>query len=235
MTMIHTYRLNGFNIVVDAASGAVHSVDDVAFDIIERCDIVMSDSDLSAKEFFADKEILDAIVADIVSSSGISREDVRETLDDLAELSDAGQLWSEDPFEAAADEIKLKQSVLKAICLHVAHGCNMDCEYCFAGKGDYSGKSGIMSAALAAVAFTNAARIRLIARNVMKIIPEFFPNLRMSQRETRFARSVDTMALAMMKAETFSQITGSPRVAIAGFALSVPVRTRPQMRSIEVT
>ncbi len=146
MTMIHTYRLNGFNIVVDAASGAVHSVDDVAFDIIERCDIVMSDSDLSAKEFFADKEILDAIVADIVSSSGISREDVRETLDDLAELSDAGQLWSEDPFEAAADEIKLKQSVLKAICLHVAHGCNMDCEYCFAGKGDYSGKSGIMSA-----------------------------------------------------------------------------------------
>ena len=56
------------------------------------------------------------------------------------ELCEKGLLWSSDPFEKAADEIKLKQSVLKAICLHVAHGCNMDCEYCFAGKGDYSGR-----------------------------------------------------------------------------------------------
>ena len=66
------------------------------------------------------------------------------TMDDLEELQKEGTLFSEDIFEEAASKIKRKQSVLKAICLHVAHGCNMDCRYCFAGKGDYSGKAGIM-------------------------------------------------------------------------------------------
>lgn len=144
--MIHLYKLNGFNIAVDAASGAVHSVDDVAFDIIEKCDAAIREKRVSAKEFFSDMKALEEIAVDAAERNGITLDDAKETLDDLAELCGAGQLWSEDPFEAAADEIKLKQSVLKAICLHVAHGCNMDCEYCFAGKGDYSGKSGIMSA-----------------------------------------------------------------------------------------
>ena len=95
-------------------------------------------------------------------------------------------------------------------------------------------KIGIMSAALAAVAFTNAAKIVLIARKVRKIELAFFPKRRMSQSATRLTRSVFTMALAMMKADTFSQMTGSPKVAIAGFAFRMPVSTRPQMRSIEV-
>ena len=75
----------------------------------------------------------------------LSETELAELLEDIDELKKSGQLWSEDVFEEAASEMKIKQSVLKAICLHVAHGCNMDCEYCFAGKGDYSGKSGIMS------------------------------------------------------------------------------------------
>jgi len=123
--MIHAYKLNGFNIVVDAASGAVHVVDELAFDAIKKIDEAISSG---------------ADVSDVVSNTGIDE----ELASDIRELYDDGLLWSEDPFEEAADEIKLKQSVLKAICLHVAHGCNMDCEYCFAGKGEYSGKSGIM-------------------------------------------------------------------------------------------
>ena len=95
-------------------------------------------------------------------------------------------------------------------------------------------KSGIISAALAAVALMKAARIKLMARNVMKIIPAFLPNRMMSHRATRFTRSVFTIALAMMKADTFSQITGSPKVAIAGFTLRIPVSTRPQIRSMDV-
>lgn len=129
---------------MDAASGAVHSLDDVAFDIIESCDAAIREA--GAEAFFGDEKAFLGIAAEAAGRHGITAEDARETLDDLAELWRAGRLWSEDPFEEAADEIKMKQSVLKAICLHVAHGCNMDCEYCFAGKGDYSGKSGLMSA-----------------------------------------------------------------------------------------
>ena len=139
--MIHQYKLNGFNMVVDAASGAVHSVDEVAYDAIalldESGDPVGVLSDSNARE---------EIASEIACRHDIARDESREMLGDIKELCEAKLLWSEDPFEAAADAIKMKQSVLKAICLHVAHGCNMDCEYCFAGKGDYSGKSGIMSA-----------------------------------------------------------------------------------------
>ena len=150
--MIHQYKLNGYSIAVDAASGAVHSVDDVAYDLIGRYDAALATgTDPLAKtgsidELLADSELRDEIARDAAQKHGITLQDALETIDDIAELHKNGLLWSEDPFEEAAGEIKLKQSVLKAICLHVAHGCNMDCEYCFAGKGDYSGKSGIMSA-----------------------------------------------------------------------------------------
>ena len=124
--MIHSFKLNGFNIVVDAASGSVHSVDEAAFDVINALDEGRDAAEAAAKH-------------------NVSKEELEELLSDIDELKKSGQLWSEDIFEEAASEMKIKQSVLKAICLHVAHGCNMDCEYCFAGKGDYSGKSGIMS------------------------------------------------------------------------------------------
>ena len=132
--------------VIDAASGAVHSVDEVAYDAIEKLDAAICDAEGGANAVFSDKELMDSIASEIVQKHGITAEEADETLEDIAELHENRLLWSEDPFEQAADEIKIKQSVLKAICLHVAHGCNMDCEYCFAGKGDYSGKSGIMSA-----------------------------------------------------------------------------------------
>ncbi len=139
--MIHAYKLNGYNIIVDAASGAVHSVDEVAYDAI-----ALLDESGDPKGVLADQNKRAEIASEIARRHDIPQNESQETLDDIRELCEKGLLWSSDPFEAAADEIKIKQSVLKAICLHVAHGCNMDCEYCFAGKGDYSGKSGIMSA-----------------------------------------------------------------------------------------
>ncbi|MDD5823039.1 MAG: thioether cross-link-forming SCIFF peptide maturase [Firmicutes bacterium] len=126
--MIHQYKLNGYNIVMDANSGAVHTVDDVAYDIIE----MYENSDA------------EAITAAIIAKYDVTAADVEETLADIEELKKLGLLFSIDPYEEIAGDLKQKQSVLKAICLHVAHGCNMDCEYCFAGKGEYSGKSGIM-------------------------------------------------------------------------------------------
>lgn len=136
--MIHTYSLNGFNIAVDAASGAVHAVDELAYDVINRID------EKGPDDVYSDPDIRSELAYAVAKEYGITSDEVMETIEDIEGLRKEGLLWSEDPFEEAASEIKLKQSVLKAICLHVAHGCNMDCEYCFAGKGDYSGKSGIM-------------------------------------------------------------------------------------------
>ena len=124
--MIHTFTFNTYNIIVDAASGSVHSVDEAAFDVIKAIDEGRDPAEAAEKHNLGESELA-------------------ELLADIEELRKSGQLWSEDVFEDAASEMKIKQSVLKAICLHVAHGCNMDCEYCFAGKGDYSGKSGIMN------------------------------------------------------------------------------------------
>lgn len=129
--MIHQYKLNGYNIVIDANSGSVHTVDDVAYDIISMYE------DKTAEE-------ITEVILDKYKDEGMTDQDVREVLMDIETLKKDGTLFSIDPFEEVAKDLKQKQSVLKAICLHVAHGCNMDCEYCFAGKGEYSGKAGLM-------------------------------------------------------------------------------------------
>lgn len=131
MGKIHQYKNNGYNIVIDINSGSIHSVDEVAYDIIEM---------VSQKK--EDKEIVDAITA---KYSDITEKDVIETLEDVETLTKEGKLFSDDIFEDFAPAFKKKQSVLKAICLHVAHDCNMDCGYCFAGKGEYQGEKGLMS------------------------------------------------------------------------------------------
>ena len=142
--MIHQYRFNGYNIVIDANSASVHSVDEVAYDIIEMVDSSVR-AGHNAVISLNDEALISEIVISMKLKYGVSEDDVLETVEDLKELNEEGLLWSDDIYEDQAEDLKIKQSVLKAICLHVAHGCNMDCEYCFAGKGDYSGKSGIMS------------------------------------------------------------------------------------------
>ena len=142
--MIHQFKFNNYNIVVDAASASVHSVDEAAYDIIARLDSCIGD-DAKALDVISNEALRSEIIIDMKTRYGLTEDDVMETFEDIAGLCEEGLLWSVDPYEEAASELKVKQSVLKAICLHVAHGCNMDCEYCFAGKGDYSGKSGIMS------------------------------------------------------------------------------------------
>lgn len=142
--MIHQYSLNGYYIAVDANSASVHSVDEAAYDMISTADRYVSDG-RAAADALRSEEIRSSIMQEFIPEHDLGEDECRELLDELAQLADEGLMWSDDPYEEAAGELKVKQSVLKAICLHVAHGCNMDCEYCFAGKGDYSGKSGIMS------------------------------------------------------------------------------------------
>lgn len=130
--MIHQYKMNGYNIVIDGNSGSVHSVDDLAYDVI------------SMYETKKKEEIVEELI-EKYSNEGISSKDIEELISDIDQLVEEGMLFSEDPYEIIAKELKNRQSKLKALCLHVAHGCNMDCEYCFAGKGEYNNKAGLMS------------------------------------------------------------------------------------------
>ena len=130
--MIHQYKNNGYNIIIDANSGCIHSVDDVAYDIIKLVDEGIGDAQLIFNEI-KDKY------------NDITIDDVTETLEDIELLKKEGKLFSDDIFRDLAPYMKDKQSVLKAICLHVAHDCNMNCGYCFAGKGEYNGPKGLMT------------------------------------------------------------------------------------------
>lgn len=124
--------MNGYNIVIDGNSGSVHSVDDLAYDVI------------SMYETLDKEEIVRELLAKY-PDEGIDSFDIEEVIKEVDQLKLDNMLFSEDPYEEIAKDLKNKQSKLKALCLHVAHGCNMDCEYCFAGKGEYNNKSGLMS------------------------------------------------------------------------------------------
>ena len=131
--MIHAYKLNGYNIILDVNSGCVHVVDEVAFDIIK-------DYESKSRE---------AITAEILekysSRPDVTEEDIKGVFEDIEALKADGKLFTEDNFRALAKEFKKRQSVIKAICLHVAHDCNLACKYCFAGEGEYHGARGLMS------------------------------------------------------------------------------------------
>ena len=127
--MIHAYKLNGYNIVLDVNSGCVHVVDEVAFDII-------SDYDKKSKE---------EITAEAIKNHGVTEQDVLAVFEDIEALKADGKLFTEDKFRALAKEFKKRQSVIKALCLHVAHDCNLACKYCFACEGEYHGPKGLMS------------------------------------------------------------------------------------------
>ncbi len=121
--MIHKYKLNGYNIVLDVNSGAVHVVDDVSFEILECLECI----DLNMNE-----EIPNAIL-DILSSK-YNKIDIIESYNELYILFKNGSLFSDDFYKKFADT---KEQPIKAMCLNVAHDCNLRCEYCFAAKGDF--------------------------------------------------------------------------------------------------
>ena len=131
--MVHQYKLNGYNIVLDTASGSVHSVDEVAYDIIEMYK----------------KETPEKIVSEILEKykgvEGVTKEDILLCIDDIRELEADGKLFSVDKYEELAYTYKNNSNVIKAMCLHVAHTCNLNCSYCFASQGKYQGDRAVMS------------------------------------------------------------------------------------------
>ncbi|MDD6276716.1 MAG: radical SAM protein, partial [Clostridia bacterium] len=131
--MVHQYKLNGYNIVLDSCSGSVHVVDEVAYDIIAMYQSASSD------------EIADEILKKYPDRDDVTRDDVMQCISDVASLEKSGKLFSEDKYEGMASDYKNKSNVIKAMCLHVAHTCNLNCSYCFASQGKYHGNRSLMS------------------------------------------------------------------------------------------
>ncbi|WP_071393008.1 thioether cross-link-forming SCIFF peptide maturase [Bacillus tuaregi] len=131
--MIHQYKLNGFNIVLDTYSGSVHVVDDLAYDIIELYESASAEEIVTAmlKKYEADPEI--------------SPEEIHNTITAVEELKVSGQLFTEDEYKNLAIDVKNRKTYVKALCLNVAHTCNLTCDYCFASQGKYNGERAIMS------------------------------------------------------------------------------------------
>ncbi len=129
--MIHQYKLNGYNIVLDICSGSVHIVDEIAYDIIEIFE------QKSKEEILAE---MSGKYADIPAS------DIEECYEQICELKDAGKLFAPETFEPMAGHLKQKTAgVVKALCMHIAHTCNLNCSYCFASQGKYHGDRALMS------------------------------------------------------------------------------------------
>ncbi len=131
--MIHSYKMKGYNIIIDQNSGCVHSVDEVAYDIINMFE---SEPKEKIKVFILDK---------YSKRDDVTPEDIDLCFEDIEALIKDGRLFAKDAFENSALDFKKRQGVLKAICLHVAHDCNLACKYCFAGKGEYDGPKGLMN------------------------------------------------------------------------------------------
>ncbi len=129
--MIHQYKLGGYNIVLDICSGAVHAVDEVAYDIIS----MFEDNDR------------DMVIAKVQESHpDIAKSDIEECYAQVVSLKESGKLFAPDTFEPIAGKLKEKTSgVVKALCLHIAHTCNLNCSYCFASQGKYHGDRAVMS------------------------------------------------------------------------------------------
>lgn len=131
--MVHQYKNNGYDIVLDVNSGAIHVVDDVTYDVIEM--------------YAARENVADASEEEIVTalSGKYGKEEVEEAIDEVQTLIKNEELFTKDTYENYMMDFKKRPTVVKALCLHIAHDCNLACQYCFAEEGEYHGRRALMS------------------------------------------------------------------------------------------
>ena len=133
--MIHQYKNNGYNIVLDVNSGSVHVVDEVVYDLIPLVE--------EAGEQPLSPETRASLISAL--SSKYPAQDIEDALSQILELKDAGMLFAPDIYENYIMDFKKRETVVKALCLHIAHDCNLACKYCFAEEGEYHGRRALMS------------------------------------------------------------------------------------------
>ncbi len=137
VSVIHQYKSNGLNIVMDVNSGSVHVVDNIVYDMIPLMEPLVNEGIKDA----------DTIKAAVLNLAGIPypEDEISEAVDEALELERNGQLFAPDIYENYVFDFKKRSTVVKALCLHIAHDCNLACEYCFAQEGEYHGRRALMS------------------------------------------------------------------------------------------
>ena len=129
MSLIHRYKSNGMNIVLDVNSGCIHLVDEVTYQALPYLE-----------EGLDEKEVVARL------SGSFSEEEVLTAVSECRQLMEQGMLFTRDVYEKAIDAFtENRQTVVKAMCLHIAHDCNLACRYCFAEEGEYHGRRALMS------------------------------------------------------------------------------------------
>ncbi|MCM1127149.1 MAG: thioether cross-link-forming SCIFF peptide maturase [Lachnospiraceae bacterium] len=134
--MIHQYKNNGYNIVLDVNSGSVHVVDDVVYEAVPLVEEAIN----AGKS----KEEISVLLLDRLKGC-CAGEDIQEAHEEIWELKEAGMLYAPDIYENYIIDFKKRETVVKALCLHIAHDCNLACKYCFAEEGEYHGRRELMS------------------------------------------------------------------------------------------
>lgn len=139
--MIHQYKNNGYNIVLDVNSGSVHVVDDIVYDLVGIVEQLLEEG-CSAEYGALERQLQEKGLAGGVS---YGQEEIKEALEEILELKEAGMLYVPDIYENYIGDFKKRETVVKALCLHIAHDCNLACQYCFAQEGEYHGRRALMS------------------------------------------------------------------------------------------
>ncbi|MDE6312432.1 MAG: thioether cross-link-forming SCIFF peptide maturase [Lachnospiraceae bacterium] len=135
--MVHQYINNGYRIILDVNSGSVHVVDEMVYELVAY----LKDNNQGAGK----------LEADIYSGAcdhfreKYEETQIKEALDEINELIESGQLFTEDIYEPYVKDFKKRDTIVKALCLHIAHDCNLACQYCFAEEGEYHGRRALMS------------------------------------------------------------------------------------------
>ena len=138
--MLHLFKNNGYNIVLDVNSSSVHVVDDIVYDVLTELEEDSADR-------YREEELVR--ISEKVSAAHpeekLEEKDFREIFDAIQGLEENGTLYTDDDFKDGVLDFKKRQTVVKALCLHIAHACNLRCAYCFAGEGEYHGDRSLMS------------------------------------------------------------------------------------------
>ena len=129
--VIHRYKNNGYNIVLDVNSGSVHVVDDIVYDLTGAVEELLNQGNITEYGTLIQQ----------LKELGLpyDMEEIEEAVKEILELKEAGMLFAPDIYENYIGDFKKRETVVKALCLHVAHDCNLACKYCFAEEGEYHG------------------------------------------------------------------------------------------------
>ncbi len=138
--MIHQFINNGIAIVMDINSGSVHVADPLFYEAVAAAEPLIGEIEHPEP---LSEEVKEAVKSRLAGKA--SPEEIGEVLQNMQDLIDAEELFAKDTYREFVRDFKARKTVVKALCLHIAHDCNLACRYCFAEEGEYHGRRALMS------------------------------------------------------------------------------------------